>query len=185
MEKFWSRVNKKGPEDCWEWTGAKNKGYGQLNVNGKTSKAHRVSYEIHKGPIAPGKGYHGTVVKHSCHNRSCVNPTHLTAGTQRENLEEMTSSGRRARGSSNGKSKLTEEIVREIRRRYIKGQITQAELGKEFGVTGSLVSLVLRGKIWTHVKAPKLNRNKKLNSERNENQDVFIPGTTKRYATWH
>ena len=79
-----------GPEDCWEWTGVRNrKGYGQTTKGSKGRRAHRLSYELHKGPIPAGQ-----IVRHTCDNPPCVNPAHLLAGTHQENYQDAVSRGR-------------------------------------------------------------------------------------------
>ena len=78
--RFWQRVVKRGSDECWLWTGAKTMdGYGQFN---RRSYAHRVSYEMHKGPIPEG-----LVIDHLCRNKKCVNPAHLEAVTNTVNLQ--------------------------------------------------------------------------------------------------
>lgn len=81
-EHFWSRVDKSG--DCWEWTASRSEGYGDLSVNGKVLKAHRVSYELLVGPIPKGMQ-----IDHKCYNRACVNPAHLQVVDQRRNRENL------------------------------------------------------------------------------------------------
>ena len=67
---------------CWVWLGSKQPaGYGQMTVDGKLRRAHRVSYELVKGRIPDGLD-----LDHLCHNPSCVNPNHLEPVTRRENL---------------------------------------------------------------------------------------------------
>jgi hypothetical protein len=67
---------------CWIWTGDTHiKGYGRFCLNGQNLYAHRVSYEWAKGPIPKG-----WVVDHVCYQHSCVNPDHLVATTDFENI---------------------------------------------------------------------------------------------------
>lgn len=68
---------------CWLWTRYKSSGYGRLNVGGVPKLAHRVSYELFRGPIQPG-----LVLDHLCRNRACVNPDHLRAVTLTVNALE-------------------------------------------------------------------------------------------------
>lgn len=73
-ERFWAKVDKTA--DCWIWTaGVFSTGYGQIKRDGKTSLAHRVSWELHHGSPPP----EGTVLHHICANKRCVNPEHLEA----------------------------------------------------------------------------------------------------------
>ena len=80
---FWPKIDKSG--DCWEWLGVKVRGgYGRIGSRGRTLQAHRVAYELCVGPIPEG-----LVIDHMCHNPSCVNPEHLRAVTQKQNLENQ------------------------------------------------------------------------------------------------
>lgn len=86
-ERFWSKVNIKSANECWEWIGAISKkgGYGYFWVNkiDKNHLAHRVSYELTKSKIQTG-----FMIDHICRNRKCVNPNHLREVTAKQNLYE-------------------------------------------------------------------------------------------------
>jgi hypothetical protein len=86
--RFFEKVEKS--DSCWIWVGAKtSNGYGSIGVNGKSMSAHRYSYQLHNGAIP-----NGMVICHTCDIRLCVNPAHLWAGTQKENLHDMFKKGR-------------------------------------------------------------------------------------------
>lgn len=76
--------------DCWLWLGSKHKGYGQLTINDKLVRAHRVAYEVWVGPLAGPE----EVVRHTCDTPSCINPEHLVRGTQADNVQDMWDRGR-------------------------------------------------------------------------------------------
>ena len=82
-ERFWQGVDRRGLDECWVWQRSTNpQGYGLIRV-GERKKVgvHRLSYEIHVGPIPEGM-----VVDHLCRNRACVNPYHLEVVTNRVNV---------------------------------------------------------------------------------------------------
>lgn len=156
-ERFWSKVDKNGPQipympdRCWEWIGGKMKsGYGGLKVTGHygdedTIGAHVFSYELHYGPIDRNKdGSRAWHVMHLCDHRACVNPNHLVLGTDMDNRNDSVSKGRHFH-------KLNPEDVVEIRRLYGLGDITQAQLGKQFNVHPETVGHILRRTTWKHL----------------------------------
>lgn len=90
VERFWSKVDIQGLNDCWEWTASiKDTGYGQIRINYKTLRAHRVSWEINYGEIPENM-----CVLHTCDNRKCVNPKHLWLGDKFDNMQDMSKKGR-------------------------------------------------------------------------------------------
>jgi hypothetical protein len=79
-KRFWKKVNKGGPDECWLWTASTMKGgYGQLNINKKSEPAHRLSYLFNGGGDVRGRH-----IYHICENTGCVNPAHLVALTHEE-----------------------------------------------------------------------------------------------------
>lgn len=91
-ERFWAKVSR--TDHCWEWVGCKRRGYGAINVGGRTHDAHRLSYAMANGPIPQG-----LCVMHSCDNPGCVNPGHLRLGTLADNHADMVAKGRNRSGS--------------------------------------------------------------------------------------
>jgi hypothetical protein len=146
---FWSMVDKRGPEDCWEWQGFRNpKGYGRVKMNCRSVMAHRVAYELEVGRIPEGLD-----VCHHCDNRACCNPSHLFTGTHTDNNRDRHLKGRSAgpKGERHGRNKLTDDLVMEIRRRHLAGGVTFNELGRQYGVTGVMVRFIVTGKNWNHL----------------------------------
>ena len=81
-ERFWSKVDKRGPDECWLWqTGMVFGGYGKF-FDGKIIRAHRYAYQLLVGPVPEG-----LELDHLCRVRNCVNPAHLEAVTHQENCQ--------------------------------------------------------------------------------------------------
>lgn len=148
MERFWGFVDKRGPDDCWEWTGSRHGGgYGLIGINGRSVRTHRFSYEIHKGPIPKGMK-----VLHTCDNPPCVNPGHLYAGSHQDNMDDKMEKGRHKvnMGEAHHSAKFTEEHVRDIRKRRADGE-TGVALAKEYGVTTAAICAIFKRKNWKHL----------------------------------
>ncbi|MFD3741090.1 helix-turn-helix domain-containing protein [Streptomyces sp. NPDC058629] len=149
-ERFWSKVDRRTPDECWPWTAALNEhGYGVMRPNtqrrnGPTVKAHRVSLQL------AGVDIEGLYVLHSCDNPPCVNPNHLSTGTAAANAADMVGKDRQARGTGRTSSKLTEEQIPEIRARAAAGEM-QKVLAAEYGVSHPTISRVVNRHGWLHV----------------------------------
>lgn len=163
-ERFWEKVDKKGPDDCWEWTGAcqapskqnpRALSYGQFHYRGRMHGAHRVSWMLHRKSKIPGNGR----IMHTCDNPLCVNPAHLKLGTQKMNIRDAKKKGRlvpppRNTGVANPRSKLTDADVVEIRRRWDESEAKwglKAKLAEEYQVTEVAIGNILKNKSWTHL----------------------------------
>jgi len=138
---------------CWEWQGSmnyKNGGYGQLGHNKKILKAHRVSYEIHYAE--PLNDLH---CLHKCDNPSCVNPLHLFAGTNLDNVRDKVKKGRcytgNQKGEHNGASKLKDIDVKTIRKLYNTENYTTIKLGEMYNVNRSTISYIVNNKTYKHL----------------------------------
>ncbi len=141
---FWSNI-KKLDNGCWEWQGPFRGPYGAVNAEGKQQETHRVSYELHKGPI-PEKAH----VCHRCDNPACCNPEHLFLGDNRTNTADRHTKRRDAIGERNGNSKLTADIVRDIRRRYIPRR-NGKQLCEEYGIDNSQLNNIIKRHQWAWV----------------------------------
>jgi hypothetical protein len=146
-ERFWNYVYiPSNVNDCWEWTGGVTpNGYGRYTIhhNVRTVAAHRFSYELKYG-----KPKKGLLICHKCNNRKCVNPKHLYAGTNKDNMHDREISGNTMKHEKHWKAKLTEKDVEEIRRLYSSGLFSQTELGDEFGVAQTMISRIVLNKNW-------------------------------------
>ena len=146
--RFFSKVHF-APSGCWEWTDKEKTGigYGRMRVGKRRVRAHRLAWEIRHGED-PGDA----LVLHRCDNPACVRVDHLFLGTHDDNMADRQSKGRTVKmlGSRHGMAKLTEQSVLEIRRLRRNGK-RHREIAKSFGVSPSLISVILAGKNWTHV----------------------------------
>lgn len=144
--RFWAGVRRGPPEECWEWQKFKSGGYGLLKGEGRSNLyAHRYSFAIHNGPIPSG-----LVVMHSCDNRACVNPAHLSLGTHQDNVADKVSKNRQPRGSLTGQAKLTEQQIPTIRRLLACG-MAEREVASTYHVCQATINMIKHNKIWRHV----------------------------------
>jgi hypothetical protein len=155
-QRFWAKVQK--TVTCWLWTAStRDKGYGAFayHRDGKfiQDRAHRYSWEIHKGPIPEGQW-----VLHNCpggDNPACVNPAHLFLGNAQINVTDMINKGRRvlARDKVNGKyprgvnhhnARLTDEEIATIRQHRSEGW-SFGKISKEHGIAIGYAFRVVNG----------------------------------------
>lgn len=155
-DRFWSKVNIADADSCWEWQAFRtDEGYGQFTtilteryasgrLKVKTHIASRLAFELAHGAIP--EGY---CVRHTCDNPPCCNPKHLILGDQEQNIADRIARRRSASGANNGRAKLTDEQVREIR--YVASNQPRIALARQFNVSPSVVRNIVSGKTWKHV----------------------------------
>ncbi len=148
--RFWSKVQKGGPKECWKWTASvgKQHGYGQFKVGPRMVTAHRVAFFLGTGKQPASKH-----VLHKCDNKLCCNPRHLFLGTNRDNIDDFLMKGFGYRlghsqaGERNGNARLSAKDVQAIRR----SQRTQQTLALMYGITQSMVSRIKLCLAWKEV----------------------------------
>jgi hypothetical protein len=144
---FEAKIFRVPESGCWLWMGAlTSKGYGSVRINRRSEIAHRISWENRYGQISDGLS-----VLHRCDVRCCVNPAHLFLGTQQENISDMVSKGRNAKGERMGNARLVASDIHEMRS-LRKSGLSYAKVGKRVGISRSHAYAILRGFCWTHVK---------------------------------
>lgn len=152
IERFWSKVDKRGPDDCWPWKGATGQsGYGQLRRTSsrKLVCTHRMAIEI-----ATDTNLDSLWALHKCDNPPCCNPKHLYAGTRSDNMRDVVErhriKPRDQRGEKGGRAKITNDDVRLIVK-MIRDGLNNKEIAKVFGLTHSMISAIRLKKAWSHI----------------------------------
>jgi hypothetical protein len=143
-ERFFAKVDKRGPTECWLWTASLNGlgGYGRFRIEGRGGRivsAHRLSWALANGPIPPGM-----YVCHRCDVPACVNPGHLFLGTPAENTTDCARKGRLSG------QRLTVAMVREIVTKSSCG-VPGSDIARQVGATPAMVSNIVCGQRWNHV----------------------------------
>lgn len=143
-ERFFALTERRA--GCLEWIGTRNaKGYGRFGLDSWMVYAHRAAWELQMGPIPDG-----LQVMHWCDNPPCVWLPHLSLGTAKENLQQAKDKGhlRPPRGEDCHNAKLTWEQVDEILHLWETTELTQAELGRRFGIHNSTICRILKNQRW-------------------------------------
>lgn len=150
-QRFWAKADRTG--SCWLWRGSINKstGYGTFTmpkscmVGGRSvyanqaSYAHRFAFELANGPIPDGQS-----VLHRCDVPACVNPEHLFLGTHRDNMRDAAAKGR-LHVPRPFRQTVSNETVSQILTLAATGT-KQADIARQFRVSKTFVSLLIRGK---------------------------------------
>lgn len=148
IQRFWSKVHIAAPDECWEWQAATtSSGYGNFGAQGSNYSAHKVAVFL------TTRYWSMMVIRHHCDNRICCNPVHLIEGTQKQNAEDKKNRGRdyMFRGENNKTAKLSDSSVKDIREAYAMTDETIISLARRYGVSASLIDLIVKGIIWTHL----------------------------------
>lgn len=152
ISRFWSKVDKKAPNECWVWKGSfKENGYPQLGVGSITNgtrtmrMAHRLSWLIHFGEVPPKQ-----FVLHHCDNPKCVNPNHLYLGNNADNMRDAANRNRICNGTRHSFAKLNPAKVRRIRKLFSKGKNCH-QIAKSLGVASATIQQVIEGQTWRRV----------------------------------
>jgi len=144
-EAFWSRIEER--DGCWLWTGRFDPhGYG-LMPNG--TKAHRFAFQVFVGPLRPSD-----LVCHDCpggDNQACVNPGHLFPGTHSDNMRDARNKTASRDIIRRRTDRLRPSDAKAIRVAYARGGVQQDELAARYGVSRSLVGMIVRRKRWAHI----------------------------------
>lgn len=130
-------------EDCWEWAGGRDNGYGCVKFLNKSFLAHRVSYLLFKGKIPKG-----CVVRHSCDNPLCINPQHLLVGSHADNVKDRVERCRSAKGMDNGRAKIDPKTSNEIQEKLASGR-SKTQLAIKYGVDPKVIRNIAKGVHWT------------------------------------
>ncbi len=150
-ERFWSKVDQRGLDECWNWTASTCRGYGQFMIKARShspQKAHRIAWELANGEQPPSD----RLVCHTCDNRLCCNPAHLFVGTHADNSRDASAKGRIPHGDAHwmraggigkpwggrrqvyGATRLSEETVRRVRELRSDG-LSFGEIARRTGMS--------------------------------------------------
>lgn len=169
MDRYLAKIDTSGgPEACHPWTGGRfSNGYGRLSLDDdrrRSVRSHRWGFEQIIGPIPDGM-----VVRHTCDNPLCHNPTHWVLGSNADNSADMVDRGRSLRGEANPASRLTADDVLIIKRDLLPltargrgrgrgGEVTLKSIARRYGVTPPVIANIRDGKTWSEVRVGELDQ---------------------------
>ncbi len=144
VDRFMAKVQK--TDGCWLWIGAAiPRGYGRFFYRGKPRYAHRVALELLGGQEVSD----ASLVMHACDNPACVNPEHLTVGTQTDNMRDAAAKGRTVnpadwRGPKNPRAKLSAEQRGRLETALLNDEGSTKNLAAEFMISRTRVQQIAR-----------------------------------------
>ena len=154
-ERLWSRVAIGAPDECWEWGGFRKDGYGQIGAGRRQDGligTHRAAWVVTYGDIPAG-----LVVRHSCDNPPCCNPSHLSLGTHADNARDAFERGRTAREMRLPHCRLSDSDIEAIRSSWVPAfaprggpragglrRSNARELAERYGVTEGYITQIIR-----------------------------------------
>ena len=137
IDRFMDKVSPEPNSGCWLWTGGvASNGYGMFWLGDKVDTAPRQSYRLFCGEIVDDLH-----IMHKCDVPLCVNPDHLSLGTNAQNSYDKQKKGRAAK-------KLTPD---EVLRMRSMSTLSKRKLANEFDVDRRMVQFILRGRSWSHI----------------------------------
>jgi HNH endonuclease len=160
--RFFAKVNKEGPIPahcpelgaCWVWTAARfRSGYGEFRLGGRIQLAHRVAWLIEHDEWPPGNALH------KCDNRQCVRLGHIFEGSFADNYNDMVAKNRDCsllvrslpnRGALNSQTHLTDDDVRDIRKRRAAGELLRT-IAACYRISIQTVSDIHHRKMWKYL----------------------------------
>jgi len=150
--RFWPKVDICGDDECWEWLAGKDScGYGRMRGDNETC-AHRISWELHNCTIPKGM-----CIMHTCDNPSCVNPKHLFAGTQSDNIKDMIQKGRYVptkklkKGEMSHNAKLSKLQVRSVWYFKLSLKWSQAKIARHYKVSPMVISRLVNNQTHSYM----------------------------------
>lgn len=135
-ERLLSRICVRGENECWPWIGAKDaNGYGRL---GKLLAHREVQKELQ------GADLKGVVIRNTCDNPICCNPSHHLNGTQKDNMQDMRTRGRHrdATRATHPMSVLTDEQTPDVFN--ATKTMSRRDVARAFGVSHGLVNRIVK-----------------------------------------
>jgi hypothetical protein len=162
-ERFWSKVGPPDANGCRPWLGTlTDRGYGEISIGPRGAlhvKAHAYGWQItYHGPVKPDFAMgRGATYRHSCDihyqpgcfdYRSCCEPSHVYPSTHDENMADMVERARQATGDRHGCHKLTEAIVRDLKRTRLLSGESVSSIARSLGVSRCAIRHIKAGRTW-------------------------------------